>query len=84
MVFAGEARFIHGNTALQMMYDDLAHLRDESCKVEECLILQYVSGSSRARAAIDHGWRTPLEVQFIPGLRADLQSPAILYFIWAR
>lgn len=56
LVKDGLASFINRNTAVQLNYSKLAHLRDQSCKVDERLILEYLGGSRRARAAIELGW----------------------------
>jgi hypothetical protein len=59
MVLDGSASFIHRNTALQLNYAEIAHLRDQSCSVDEHVIFQYASGSRRARLAVDFGWNLP-------------------------
>ncbi len=62
MVFDGSASFIHGNTALQLNYAEIAHLRDQSSNVDQDVIFQYASGSRRARLAVDLGWCVPPEI----------------------
>jgi len=65
LVKNGFASFINRNTAVQLNYSRLAHLRDQSSKPDERLILEYLSGSRRARAAI-YGWgRGPVTVEKI-------------------
>jgi hypothetical protein len=59
MVFDGTATFIHRNTALQLNYAEIAHLRDQSCRVDENVIFQYASGSRRARIAVNMAWALP-------------------------
>lgn len=55
----GLAKFIHRNTALQLNFARLNHLRDQSCRVDEHVIWQYVVGLRRARLAVDLGWGVP-------------------------
>jgi hypothetical protein len=50
------AKFIHHNSALQLKYSRLAHLRDASCKVDEHVVFDYAVGVRYARAIIDFGW----------------------------
>jgi hypothetical protein len=56
LVRDGLARFIHRNTALQLNFARLTHLRDQSCRVDEHLVWQYSIGSRRARIVVDLGW----------------------------
>ena len=56
LVKNGLANFIHQNSAVQLNYSRLAHLRDRSSKVDEHLIFDYASGLRYARVAIDLGW----------------------------
>jgi hypothetical protein len=58
LVKNGLAKFINRNTAVQLTYSRLAHLRDQSCKPGERLVLDYISGSYRARVAVELGWGT--------------------------
>jgi hypothetical protein len=57
LVHNREATFIHQNTALQLTFARLTHLRDQSCKVDPEVIFQYAAGSRRARIAVDVGWQ---------------------------
>lgn len=59
LVWNGLARFVNRNTALQLTFSDLVPLRDQSCKVDEHVIVLYTAGSSRARLAVDFGWSVP-------------------------
>ena len=52
----GLANFIHRNSAVQLNYSQLAHLRDRSLKVDEHLVFDYAIGLRYARATIDLGW----------------------------
>ncbi len=56
LVKNGLANFIHRNSAVQLNYSRLAHLRDRSAKVDEQLVFDYAIGLRYARAAIDLGW----------------------------
>ena len=84
LVKDGFAKFIHRNSALQLNFAQLVYLRDQSCRVDEHVVWQYVIGSRRARIAVDLGWgacldgpqfRTPyLEIE--PTLMAEAAQPA--------
>lgn len=50
------ATFIHRSTALRLTDDKLAHLRDQSCVIDEEVILKYILHFYRARIAVDRGW----------------------------
>jgi hypothetical protein len=70
MVHNGEASFIHRNTALQLTYARLTHLRDQSCKAGPDVIFLYASGSRRARIAVDLGWQSAPPIATVaPGRR---------------
>lgn len=56
LVKDGFARFILRNSALQLTFAQLTYIRDQSCRVDEHVIWQYVIGSHRARIAVDIGW----------------------------
>jgi hypothetical protein len=63
LVRNGLANFINRNTAVQLNYSRLAHLRDQSSKPDERLIFEYATGSRRARMAINLAWgRGPAHV----------------------
>jgi hypothetical protein len=67
MVQCGQAIFINKNSALRLTYAGLIHLRDQSARADERVIVQYTAGYQRARVAIDWGWSMPPEVDgFIP------------------
>jgi hypothetical protein len=82
MVFDGSARFIHGNTALQLNYAEITHLRDLSCKVDEHVIFQYASGSRRARLAVDLAWCVPPEVATFHRSQFDQWNPGIFRYYY--
>jgi len=50
------AKFIHQNSALQLRYSRLMHLRDASLKVDERVVFDYAVGVRYARVIIDFGW----------------------------
>lgn len=80
MVFDGTASFIHRNTALQLNYAEIAHLRDQSCRVDQHVIFDYAAGSRRARLAVNFGWNVPPEtVTFDPAKFAPW-NPAIFRY----
>lgn len=81
LVQDGLANFIHRNTALQLNFARLIHLRDQSCRVDEHLMFQYASGSRRARVAVDLGWGLAAEVTMISQVQADLDAQMIRCFI---
>ncbi len=56
LVRDGLASFIHHNTALQLNYAKLTHLRDKSSRVDPSLVFEYVIGVRSARVAINLGW----------------------------
>lgn len=56
LVKDGLAKFIHRNSALQLTFARLVYLRDQSCRVDEHVVWQYVIGSRRARIAVDLAW----------------------------
>lgn len=62
MIYEGLARFIHRNTALQLTFGRVENLRDESCHVDEQVILDYLLGRRSTRIAVALGWKTPLSV----------------------
>lgn len=62
MVQQSMARFVLQNEALQLNYDQFAHLRDQSCHVDEPVIFLYASRSHRARVAVNMAWGVPPEI----------------------
>ncbi|HWX56675.1 MAG TPA: hypothetical protein VN176_18985 [Verrucomicrobiae bacterium] len=56
LVKNGLASFVHQNSAVQLNYSKLIHLRDRSSKVDERLVFDYAIGMRYARVAIDLGW----------------------------
>ncbi len=62
MVLYGEAVFVHRNTAIQLTYSDVTHLRDISCNVDPYVIHQYARGRRLFRLAVDIGWLRPPKV----------------------
>jgi hypothetical protein len=60
------ATFIHRNTALRLTDDEIAHLRDESCVIDEEVVLKYILRIYRARIAVDRGWGGRSKASKIP------------------
>jgi hypothetical protein len=81
LVHYGLANFIHRNSALQLTFDRLTHLRDLSCHVDQYVILDYVCGEFRPRLAVNQGWRIPADVTMISKLQADLYAQSMFRFI---
>lgn len=59
MIYEGLARFVHRNTALQLTFGRVENLRDQSCHVNEMVILDYLLGRRSTRIAVALGWNTP-------------------------
>jgi hypothetical protein len=74
LVHDGVANFIHRNSALQLNFARLTHLRDISCKVDGNVVWQYVIGVRCVQIAVDLGWGmrlasikiTTVETQNVP------------------
>ncbi len=63
LVRHGLADFINRQTALRLTFSKIAHLRDQSLRIDERFLLAYVRGDKRARAIIDDpavGWSATL------------------------
>lgn len=60
LVRDGVANFILRNSALQLNFAKLTHLRDVSCNVDGQVIWQYAIGSRCVRIAVNLGWGLPL------------------------
>lgn len=60
LVKDGVANFIHRNSALQLNFSRLTHLRDVSCKVNGYVIWQYVIGVRCVQIAVKLAWGKPL------------------------
>jgi hypothetical protein len=59
MVRNGLADFINRQTALRLTFSKIAHLRDQSLRIDERFLLAYAQGDKRARAVMDDptvGW----------------------------
>lgn len=59
LVRHGLADFINRQTALRLTFSKIAHLRDQSLRIDERFLLAYAQGDKRARAIIDDptvGW----------------------------
>ena len=59
LVRHGLADFINRQTALRLTFSRIAHLRDQSLRIDERFLMAYVQGDKRARAIIDDntaGW----------------------------
>jgi hypothetical protein len=69
-----EAKFVHRNSAIQLTYSEITHLRDISCHVDAYVIYQYARGKRTARLAVDIGWLRPPKVVNAPAA----QKPAAM------
>src|SRR5512137_1838189 len=59
LVRNGLADFINRQTALRLTFSKIAHLRDQSLRIDERFLLAYAQGDKRARAVMDDpdaGW----------------------------
>ena len=80
LVKDGLAKFIHRNTALQLNFARLTHLRDQSCRVDEHFVWEYAIGSRRARIAIDLGWGLRPQTTKIPAAQAERNAQIVQCF----
>lgn len=56
MVRDGLACFIHRNTAVQLTFSKVTHLRDRSLKIDEAFLNAYAAGEKWARNLFDNAW----------------------------
>jgi hypothetical protein len=59
LVRNGLADFINRQTALRLTFSKIAHLRDQSLRIDERFLLAYAQGDRRAKAVMDDptaGW----------------------------
>jgi hypothetical protein len=59
LVRNGLADFINRQTALRLTFSKIAHLRDQSLRIDERFLLAYARGDRRAKAVMDDptaGW----------------------------
>lgn len=83
LVRNGLADFINRQTALRLTFSRIAHLRDQSLRIDERFLMTYVQGDKRARAIIDDpafGWSMRLPVVAISANAARLSKSRVIYF----
>lgn len=83
LVKKGLAEFIHQRSALRLTYSKIAHLRDQSLRIDEQFLLAYVDGEERARAIIDDstvGWSAPPAITPVPAEVIRRSQERVLYF----
>ncbi len=69
LVRHGLADFINRQTALRLTFSKIAHLRDQSLRIDENFLMAYAQGDKRARAIIDDeivGWSVPPAIVGVP------------------
>lgn len=76
LVRDGVANFIHRNTALQLNFAQLTHLRDLSCNVNGQVVWQYVIGVRRVKIAVNLGWGMRPATVTISAVETEHTSPA--------
>jgi hypothetical protein len=83
LVRQGLAEFINRQTALRLTFSKVAHLRDQSQRIDERFLMAYVQGDKRARAIIDDpdaGWSTPPAIVQVPADVLHQDAERVLYF----
>lgn len=83
LVRRGLAEFINQNSALRLTYSKIAHLRDQSLRIDEQFLLAYVDGEERARAIIDDtrvGWSAPPAIIPVAAEVIRRSQERVLYF----
>ncbi len=76
LVRDGVAIFIHRNSALQLNFARLTHLRDVSCKVDGNVVWQYVLGVRCVQIAVNLGWGMPIATIRTVMVEAEDTSPS--------
>jgi hypothetical protein len=74
LVRNGLARLIHEAYAVQLTFSVVTNIRDESSKADEELVMAFLAGSARARAAIYEAWSAPP-----PSIPATVSEPVPIY-----
>lgn len=83
LVKKGLAEFIHQRSALRLTYSTIAHLRDQSLRIDEHFLLAYVAGEERARSIIEDasvGWCTRPCVVPVSAELMRRSEERVLYF----
>jgi hypothetical protein len=83
LVRHGLADFINRQTALRLTFSKIAHLRDQSLRVDEEFLMAYVRGDKRARAIIDDpdaGWSARPPIVQVPAKVLQKSEERVLYF----
>ena len=84
LVRHGLADFINRQTALRLTFSKIAHLRDQSLRIDERFLMAYAQGDKRARAIMDDksaGWSSRLPVVSRPGNDGRESEDRVLYFV---
>jgi hypothetical protein len=83
LVRHGLADFINRQTALRLTFSKIAHLRDQSLRVDEKFLMAYVRGDKRARAVIDDqdaGWSARPPIVQVPAKVLQESEERVLCF----
>jgi hypothetical protein len=63
LVKDGLAGFIHRNTAIQLTFAKIAHLRDRSLRIDENFLMAYAAGRKWARDLFENAWDGKAQAQ---------------------
>lgn len=83
LVRQGLAEFILRQTALRLTFSKIAHLRDQSLRIDERFLMAYAQGDKRAKAIIDDptaGWSMPPTIVQVPAALLQKGDERVLYF----
>jgi hypothetical protein len=83
LVRNGLADFINRQTALRLTFSKIAHLRDQSLRIDERFLLAYAQGDKRARAVMDDpdaGWSVRVPVVQVAHHVVQKSKERVLYF----
>jgi hypothetical protein len=83
LVRNGLADFINRQTALRLTFSKIAHLRDQSLRIDERFLLAYAQGDKRARAVMDDpdaGWSVRVPVVPVTHQALQKSKERVLYF----
>jgi hypothetical protein len=84
LVRNGLADFINRQTALRLTFSKIAHLRDQSLRIDERFLMAYAQGDKRARAIMDDetaGWSARPRTVFVNARAAGESSERLQYFV---
>jgi hypothetical protein len=83
LVRHGLADFINRQTALRLTFSKIAHLRDQSLRIDERFLMAYARGDKRARAIMDDevaGWSARRPVVPTPSSVIRESKERVLHF----